>query len=91
MQEELKGVGHHVRPSDSGTRERRLVLVAVALAAAGLAAWATVFVPHGERETGLSRSALVLALGCAALLALTGAVVAVRRPAPGRRRTALLT
>jgi membrane-associated phospholipid phosphatase len=90
MQEELQGVGHNVRSSDSGRRERRLVLVAVALAAAGLAAWATVFVPHGERETGLGRSALALALGCATLLALAGAVVAASRLAPERRRPALL-
>ena len=50
-------------------REVRLVLVAEALALGGLAAWATVFVPHAQREVGLQSSTIAIALVLAGVLA----------------------
>ena len=50
-------------------RELRLVLVAEALAVGGLAAWATVFVPHAQREVGLQGSTIAIALVLAGVLA----------------------
>lgn len=50
-------------------REPRLILAAHALCLGGLAGWATVFVPHAEREIGLEAPAVALALVCGGVLA----------------------
>ena len=70
-------------------RELRLVLVAEALALGGLAAWATVLVPHAQREIGLGASTIALALVFAGVLA----AITMRFAAgldPARRLPALL-
>jgi membrane-associated phospholipid phosphatase len=70
-------------------RELRLILAAEALALGGLAAWATVFVPHAQEEVGLSGSTVALALVLAGALA----AIAMRAAAglePARRLPALL-
>ena len=71
------------------SRELRLVLLAEALGLAGLAAWATVFVPHAESEVGLGASTVAVALVCAALLAAV-TVRAAAGLADARRLPALL-
>ena len=70
-------------------RDLRLVLVAEALAFGGLAAWATVLVPHARDEIGLGASTIALALVIAGVLAaLTMRFAAGLDPA--RRLPALL-
>ena len=70
-------------------REPRLVLVAEALSVGGFAAWATVIVPHAQREVGLDASVIALALVFAGVLAAT-TMLAAARIAPDRRLPALL-
>ena len=70
-------------------RELRLVLVAEALAAGGLAAWATVLVPHAREEIGLGTSTIALALVIASVLAALTMFFAARLE-PARRLPALL-
>lgn len=70
-------------------REPRLVLLAEALSLGGLAAWATVIVPHAKQEVGLDASVIALALVFAAVLAAATMLVAARM-APDRRLPALL-
>ena len=70
-------------------REPRLVLLAEALSLGGLAAWATVIVPHAKQEVGLDASVIALALVFAGVLAAATMLVAARM-APDRRLPALL-
>ena len=70
-------------------REPRLVLLAEALSLGGLAAWATVIVPHAKQEVGLDASVIALALVFASVLAAATMLVAARI-APDRRLPALL-
>ena len=70
-------------------REPRLVLLAEALSVGGFAAWATVIVPHAQREVGLDASMIALALVFAGVLAAT-TMLAAARIAPDRRLPALL-
>ena len=70
-------------------RELRLILVAEALALGGLAAWATVLVPHAREEIGLGASTIAIALVLAGVLAAISMRIAAGLDA-ARRLPALL-